>query len=86
MNPGQAGRDRRARAPGRDRGRPTVRQPPLAALAKPHPRFALGPPLDRVRDGPGGWWIWHEPELHFGDDVLVPDVTGWRRERMCGTT
>ena len=21
-------------------------------------------------------------ELHFGDDVLVPDITGWRRERM----
>ena len=58
------------------------RPPPLAALAKSHLRFALGPPFDRVRDGPGGWWIWHEPELHFGDDVLVPDVTGWRRERM----
>ena len=23
-----------------------------------------------------------EPELHFGDDVLVPDIAGWRRERM----
>ena len=53
-----------------------------AALAKSHLRFALGPPFDRVRAGPGGWWIWHEPVLHFGDDVLVPDVTGWRRERM----
>ncbi|WP_164007185.1 Uma2 family endonuclease [Pyxidicoccus trucidator] len=32
--------------------------------------------------GPGGWWIVDEPELHFGQDVLVPDIAGWRRERM----
>ncbi len=32
--------------------------------------------------GPGGWWILDEPELHLGDDVLVPDIAGWRRERM----
>jgi Uma2 family endonuclease len=32
--------------------------------------------------GPGGWWLLLEPELHFGDDVLVPDWAGWRRERM----
>ena len=31
---------------------------------------------------PGGWWILYEPELHFGDDVLVPDLAGWRRKRM----
>jgi Uma2 family endonuclease len=31
---------------------------------------------------PGGWWILGEPELHFGDDVLVPDLAGWRRERL----
>ena len=34
------------------------------------------------RGGPGGWWIVFEPELHFGDDVLVPDLAGWRRQRM----
>ena len=33
-------------------------------------------------DGPGGWWILDEPELHLGDDVVVPDLAGWRRERM----
>ncbi len=33
-------------------------------------------------DGPGGWWILVEPELHLGEDVLVPDVAGWRRERL----
>jgi Uma2 family endonuclease len=32
--------------------------------------------------GPGGWWILDEPELHFGSDVLVPDLAGWRHERM----
>lgn len=31
---------------------------------------------------PGGWWILDEPELHFGHDVLVPDLAGWRRARM----
>jgi Uma2 family endonuclease len=32
--------------------------------------------------GPGGWWILIEPELHLQSDVLVPDIAGWRRERM----
>jgi Uma2 family endonuclease len=32
--------------------------------------------------GPGGWWLLDEPELHFYDDVIVPDQAGWRRERM----
>jgi Uma2 family endonuclease len=31
---------------------------------------------------PGGWWILDEPELHFDEDVLVPDLAGWRRERV----
>jgi Uma2 family endonuclease len=26
--------------------------------------------------------ILYEPELHFGADILVPDLAGWRRERM----
>ena len=33
-------------------------------------------------DGPGGWWIIIEPELHLGENVMVPDLAGWRRERM----
>lgn len=33
-------------------------------------------------DGPGGWWIIDEPELHLGGHILVPDLAGWRRERM----
>ena len=32
--------------------------------------------------GPGGWWIIDEPELHLGEDILVPDFAGSRRERM----
>lgn len=32
--------------------------------------------------GPGGWWILDEPELHLADDIVVPDIASWRRERM----
>jgi Uma2 family endonuclease len=32
--------------------------------------------------GPGGWWILPEPELHLGTAILVPDLAGWRIERM----
>ncbi len=32
--------------------------------------------------GPGGWWILPEPELHFGRNVIVPDLAGWRMSRM----
>lgn len=41
-------------------------------------------PYHRGRGGPGGWWILDEPEVHFIRDteVLVPDLAGWRRERM----
>ncbi len=39
-------------------------------------------PYDRGRGGPGGWWIVDEPELHLGDDIVVPDLAGWRRETM----
>src|SRR5689334_19093649 len=42
----------------------------------------LGPPFKRGRGGPGGWMILLEPELHFGRQVVVPDLAGWRRERM----
>ncbi len=41
----------------------------------------------RPRAGPGGWVILAEPELHLGQSdptelALVPDMAGWRRERM----
>jgi Uma2 family endonuclease len=61
--------------------------------ASPRPRFRharaaawldrrLGPPFDDGQGGPGGWWILIEPELHLDDDVVVPDLAGWRRERL----
>lgn len=43
---------------------------------------ALGGPFDLGAGGPGGWLILDEPELHFGRDVLVPDLAGWRRAKM----
>jgi Uma2 family endonuclease len=49
----------------------------------------LGGPFDRGRGGPGGWWLLDAPELHFPDptspgeeDALVPDLAGWRHERL----
>lgn len=42
----------------------------------------IGGPFHRGRGGPGGWLIIHAPELHFGEQILVPDLAGWRRERM----
>ena len=42
----------------------------------------LGGPFQRGRGGPGGWLFLFEPELHLSDDVLVPDLAGWRRERL----
>jgi Uma2 family endonuclease len=39
-------------------------------------------PFHLGRGGPGGWWIIVEPELHLGDDILVPDLAGWCRGRM----
>lgn len=56
--------------------------------ASPHTAAAsavgeeLGPPFKRGRGGPGGWIILDEPELHLGPDVIVPDLGGWRRQRM----
>ena len=38
---------------------------------------SVGGPFDFNSDGPGGWWILDEPELHLGNDILVPDLAGW---------
>ncbi len=63
----------------------------LYATPRPAPRHAVagaslgvlvGGPYGQARGGPGGWWILYEPELHFRNDVLVPDWAGWRRTRM----
>jgi len=63
----------------------------LWSSPRPAPRHAraygglgalLMPAFDFARNGPGGWQIVDEPELHLGRHVLVPDLAGWRRERM----
>lgn len=63
----------------------------LVTHPRPAPRHAraysslgeeLMGPYDKGRNGPGGWWILDEPEIHLAGDILVPDLAGWRRERM----
>lgn len=63
----------------------------LYTSPRPAPRHAaassglggvLHGPFDRGRGGPGGWRILDEPELHLGPDILVPDLAGWRRDRL----
>ena len=56
--------------------------------AMPHARASwvlggkIGGPFDYGSSGPGGWWLSFEPEVHLGEDIVVPDLAGWRRERM----
>jgi Uma2 family endonuclease len=66
----------------------------LVLSPRPSPRHALAEgclfsvlraPFVDGEAGPGGWVLLPEPELHFttdGLDVLVPDLAGWRRERL----
>lgn len=63
----------------------------LVTHPRPAPRHAVAysglggeliGPYHQGRGGPGGWWILDEPEIHLHGDILVPDLAGWRRERM----
>ena len=54
----------------------------LHALAVSCLGIEVGGPFGRGKGGPGGWVILHEPELHIVEQILVPDLAGWRRERM----
>jgi Uma2 family endonuclease len=63
----------------------------LVTHPRPAPRHAratsrlgvkIGGPFDIGEGGPGGWWILDEPELHLEDEIVVPDIAGWKRERM----
>ena len=63
----------------------------LETHPRPAPRHALAAsslggeifkPYGHGQGGPGGWMILFEPALHLGTDVMVPDLAGWRRERM----
>jgi hypothetical protein len=42
----------------------------------------LAPPFGFGAGGPGGWVILDEPELHLGPHIVVPDLAGWRKERL----
>jgi len=42
----------------------------------------VGGPFALGIGGPGGWTVLDKPEIHLGPDVLVPDLAGWRLERM----
>lgn len=63
----------------------------LYAHPRPAPRHSvataeltteLTTPFGRGRGGPGGWTFLIEPELHLGPHVVVPDIAGWRTERL----
>jgi hypothetical protein len=65
------------------------RPAPRHAMAESRVGARIGGPFDLGEGGPGGWRILIEPELHFadatapkGENVLDPDVAGWRLERM----
>src|SRR5262245_36147925 len=64
----------------------------LYVLPRPAPRHSnaasvlggeLSGPFQRGHGGPGGWWILDEPELHLVPlEPIVPDIAGWRVEKM----
>ena len=63
----------------------------LYAHPRPYPRnlFAtsrlsgeLSCTFGRRSERPGGWQMLTEPELHLGPHVVVPDIAGWKRERL----
>jgi Uma2 family endonuclease len=61
----------------------------LSLMPRPRPRHARAASrlvrcLGEFDEEGGGWVILIEPELHLGSkpDKVVPDVAGWRRERM----
>lgn len=63
----------------------------LVTHPRPSPRHAgsaaalavkIGHPFQFDADGPGGWIFFTEPEVKLGAEILVPDIAGWRRERL----
>lgn len=58
---------------------------PRHALAQRTTARFIGGPFDDDdgRGGPGGWWILLEVDVRLGpNDVVRPDLAGWRRERL----
>jgi Uma2 family endonuclease len=42
----------------------------------------IGPPYRFGEGGPGGWIMLFEPEIALGEHILVPDLAGWKKERL----
>ena len=61
---------------------------PRPAVRHAHTASVMGSeivvPYHLGRGGPGGWIILYEVEIMLGEDLLVPDLSGWRRERFPG--
>jgi Uma2 family endonuclease len=60
------------------------RPAPKHLHAASRPNRTIGRGYGDGDGGPGGWWILMEPEIHFVPEIeaAVPDLAGWRRERM----
>ena len=57
---------------------------PTYSHAKAHTKLVsiIDSPFGHGGEGSGGWLILLEPEIHLGEDIVVPDLAGWRYERM----
>ncbi|MFE1602049.1 Uma2 family endonuclease [Methylobacterium sp. ID0610] len=55
---------------------------PRRGIATAEPASELIPPFGRGRGGPGGWIFIIEPERHPDAQGVVPDLAGWRRNRL----
>ncbi len=58
------------------------RPAPRHGVAAGELQHELTGPFRRGTGGPGGWIFIVEPELHLASHVVVPDIGGWRRERL----
>lgn len=58
------------------------RPSPKHAMASSSIGGILNGPFQHGRGGPGGWWILDEPEIHLGEQVIVPDIAGWKKDRL----
>ena len=63
----------------------------LYSQPRPAPRHSMASsslgdelvsPFQKGRGGPGGWWILDEPEIHLDRQVMVPDIAGWKKDRL----
>jgi Uma2 family endonuclease len=89
-DPGVALYEQYQRVPGHQRAE--IIRGTLYVMPRPAPAHAnassvlggeLSGPFQRGRGGPGGWWILDEPELQLVSlEPMVPDLAGWRVERM----